>query len=487
MNALATPPSPRPFVPPHNYDAEQALLAALLANNGVYDRISDFLRPEHFYDALHARIYEAIGVLIRRGEIANPVTLKNQFDRDGALAEVGGAEYLVKLALAVVTVLNAEDYAHTIRDLWLRRRVIEIGALVQEDALLPSVDRRAEDVLETAEAMLAELAGGASADAGPLPMHGIVAAALAEIEAAWKRGTGGFSTGFASWNKLTGGLFPTDLIILAGRPGMGKTTLADNLIVNMAMGSQAGRAAGQVSGAVLFFSHEMAGTQIAKKMMARESGISAHRMRRGSIEGAWDAIAAAGETIGGLPIFVDDASALTAGQMLSRARRIQRRHGLALIVIDYLQLMRGEGRHDNRTQEVSAITRGLKAMAKQLDVPVVALSQLSRKLEDRDDKRPQLADLRESGSIEQDADMVMFVYREEPYLKAAEPRRRSNETREHFGERLQDWQEKVRAAENRSEIIVAKQRHGPIGSFNLVFDGAKDAFEDPDNNAWGGS
>jgi len=481
MNALATS-TPGPVRPvPHNYDAEKALLAALLANNRVYDLVCDFLLPEHFFDALHGRIYEAIGRLVRRDVRADAITLKNLFDQDGALAEIGGAQYLVDLTQSVVTVINADDYAHVVRDLFLRRRLLDVTDHVRDDAVLFGGvhERSAEDVLESAEASLAELAARVSPDQGLVSVRVIAAAAMREIEAAWKRGYGGLSTGFPSWNKRTGGMFPADLIILAGRPSMGKTTLADNVGVNVALLARRAMAAEQERiGAVAMFSHEMAATQIYKKMLARESGISAHRMRRGSIDGVWDQIAAASEDLAALPIFIDDATGLTPGQVLSRARRVKRKHGLALIIIDYLQMMRADGRHENRVQEVSAITRGLKAVAKQLDVPVLALSQLSRALESRDDKRPQLSDLRESGSIEQDADVVLFVYRPEFYLKNAEPRRRSNETSDHFSERLSRWQDEITAWANRSEIIIAKQRQGPIDSFVLGFDGAKDAFED---------
>jgi replicative DNA helicase len=474
-----------PKGPPANLDAEQAFLGALLANNEVYWRVSEALRPEHFFDALHGRVYEACVKLITAGVIANPVTLKRLFDQDGALADVGGAQYLIDLALSVVTVINAEDYAASITDLYLKRNIIDIGEAMVAEARLEELDRSPSDIIDSAEAALAQVAESAG-DGGTLePIRDVVRSALAEVEAAFKLGFGGLNTGFAVWNKKTGGLFKPDLVIVAARPGMGKTTLLVNVIENVARAMQAAMFAEQVSGdragAVLLFSHEMSNEQIVKKIIAAHCGVSVHRMRTGSINAMeFEIIAGAADQIAALPIFLEDATNLSPAQALSRARRIKRRYGLTLVGVDYLQLMRANNGAfgNNKTQEVTEISKGLKMIAKELDVPVVALSQLSRAVELREDNRPQLSDLRESGAIEQDADVVLFLYREAYYLKQKEPKQRSNELIEKFQDRYRAWAARLEAILNVCEVIVAKQRHGPIGSFRLNFDGARDRFSE---------
>ncbi len=478
-----------PKGPPANLDAEQAFLAAVLVNNGVYWKVSETLKPEHFFDPLHGRIYAACIKLISADTVANVVTLKRLFDQDGALADFGGAEYLVELAQAVVTVINADDYAAEITRLYQLRSIIAIGEATVEDARIADLDRNPTDIIDEAERALGLVAEGAGEGGSLVSIREATDAALTEIEQAFRLGFGGLNTGFPVWNKKTGGLFRSDLVILAARPGMGKTTLAVNVEENIAVSMQTAMLADQVAadraGAVLMFSHEMSNEQIAKKILAAHSGISVHRMRTGSLNQVdFEELVGAAETIKGLPIFLEDATNLSPAQVLSRARRIQRRHGLALVVIDYLQLMRADGGAyaDNKTQEVTAISKGLKRCAKELDVPVLALAQLSRAVEQREDKRPVLSDLRESGAIEQDADVVIFLYREAYYLKQAEPKQRANEKIEHFQDRYSAWSKRLEEMLDVCEVIIAKQRHGPIGSFRLRFDGARDRFSEMDSD-----
>jgi replicative DNA helicase len=460
--------------PPVNYDAEQALLGAILANNLVFDRVNEFLRPEHFADALHGRIYEAIGKLIQRGQIANPVTLKNLFDQDGALADIGGAQYLVDLAQSVVTVINAEDYGRNIHDLFLRRQLIDLGEQVVNGAFVFDVDETAISQIESAEMKLFNLAESGQTEGGPEAFERVLASALGMAEAAYKRdgNVTGVATGLTGLNRKLGGLQKSDLIILAGRPAMGKTALATNLGFHAAqhgIDPDTG-----LPFKVAFFSMEMSSEQLATRILAEQSGISSDRIRRGDVRAEdFGKIVEAAQAMSTVPFFIDDTPALTVPMLRTRARRLKRQHGLDLIIIDYLQLMRGAGAksQENRVQEISEITRGLKAIAKELDLPVIALSQLSRAVEARDDKRPQLADLRESGSIEQDADVVMFVFREEYYHERKKPD-------EEDAAKFSEWLSKAERIHNRAELIIAKQRHGPTGTVDLHFDGEITHFSD---------
>jgi len=460
--------------PPVNFDAEKALLGAILANNLVYDRVNEFLRPEHFGDSLHGRIYEAVGKLVQRGQIANPVTLKNLFDQDGALAEIGGAQYLVELAQSVVTVINADDYGRVIHDLYLRRQLVNLGETVVNDAYIHGLDDTALQQIEATELKLFNLAESGQTEGGPEIFEKVLGSALQMAEAAYKREghVTGVATGFNDINRKLGGLQKSDLIILAGRPAMGKTALATNIGFNAAQ-----KGIDPDTGSnfrVAFFSMEMSSEQLATRIMAEQSGISSDRIRRGDVKTEeFGRIVEAAHEMNKVPFFIDDTPALTVPMLRTRARRLKRQHGLDLIIIDYLQLMRGAGSKgsENRVQEISEITRGLKAIAKELDVPVVALSQLSRAVEARDDKRPQLADLRESGSIEQDADVVMFVFREEYYHERKKP---DEEDAKEFSE----WMSKAERIHNKAELIIAKQRHGPIGTIDLHFDGAVTKFSD---------
>jgi replicative DNA helicase len=468
-------------IPPHNYEAEQALLGAVLANNLVFDKVNEFLRPEHFADAVHGRIYEAIGKLIQRGQIANVLTLKNMFDQDEALAEVGGAQYLARLANAVVTIINAEDYGRAIHDLFLRRQLIDLGEEVANAAYAIDLDTTALDQIELAEQQLYGLAETGQADSGLRPLTESLKTAIDVAEAAFKRESHvtGVTTGLDDLDRKLGGLHPSDLVILAGRPSMGKTALATNIAFNAASAyrerrDDTGKVEVQEGGKIAFFSLEMSAEQLATRILSEETGISSDRIRRGEVrEEDFPRFVAAAQKLSRVPFFIDDTPALTVPSLRTRARRLKRQHGLGLIVIDYLQLMRsaGSSRNDNRVQEISEITRGLKAIAKELDVPVLALSQLSRAVEQREDKRPQLADLRESGSIEQDADVVMFIYRDQYYHERTPPKQRDDETDEKFNERMDRYQEKGARIHNVAEVNIAKQRHGPIGTVELFFDG----------------
>ncbi len=461
-------------IPPHNYEAEMALLGAILANNLVFDKVNEFLRPDHFADALHGRIYEAAGKLIERGQIANALTLKTLFDQDPALLEHGGAAYLARLAASVVSIINSEDYGRAIHDLHLRRQLIELGEEMVNTAHAQDLDLPATGQIETAEEQLFRLSETGDIESGLRPLTDALTGAIRMAEAAVKREghVTGVTTGLVDLDKKLGGLQPSDLVILAGRPSMGKTALATNIAFNAA---QAHMNSPENGGRVAFFSLEMSAEQLAMRILAERTDISSDRIRRGEIsrDDDFTRLVIASQELQKLPLHIDDTPGLSVPALRTRARRLKRRHGLGLIVVDYLQLMRSPAgmRTENRVQEVSEITRGLKAIAKELDVPVLALSQLSRAVEQRDDKRPQLADLRESGSIEQDADVVMFIFREQYYHERNEPKQRDDETAEKFAARHSNWLERGDRVHNVAEVNIAKQRHGPIGTVELYFEG----------------
>jgi replicative DNA helicase len=467
--------------PPHNYEAEQALLGAILLNNRAFEKISEFLRPEHFAEPAHGRVFAACGKLIERGQIANPVTLKTFFESDGGLAEIGGTPYLAQLANAVVSIINAEDYGKLIHDLHLRRELIALGEDMVNRAFEPSIDDPALDQIGRAEGQLYELATTGQTEGGFESFGHVLVEAVRQAEAAHKRQgkLSGVPTGLVDLDTKLGGLHPSDLLILAGRPSMGKTSLATNIAFNAAKAyreeTDALGNAKAVDGAVVaFFSLEMSSEQLATRILAEQAEIASHKIRQGEMSNdEFERLVVAAQELQRLPLHIDDTPALSISAVRTRARRLKRQHGLGLIVVDYLQLLRGTGggSEQNRVQEVSEITRGLKALAKELDVPVIALSQLSRAVEQREDKRPQLSDLRESGSIEQDADVVMFVFREQYYLERAEPSRRPEEAEEKFNERYAKWQERCEEVWNTAEVIVAKQRHGPVGMVRLSFHG----------------
>jgi replicative DNA helicase len=499
MTSRVTPlrePNPELLrTPPYNTEAEQALLGAMLINNTAYLRVSEFLQREHFGNAVHGRIFAAIGKLLERGQIANPVTLKNLFDQDGALTEIGGAQYLARLAGAAATIINVEDYGRAVHDLYLRRELITLGEDVVNDAFKQDLDDPAREQIERAEKKLFDLATAGQAERGFQVFGTALADAINNAEAAFKRSgkTVGLATGFVDLDRKLGGLHRSDLVILAGRPSMGKTSLATNIAFNTAKAYKPApggeRRAGHGSdgrkvdedGAVVgFFSLEMSAEQLATRILSEVSGVASDRIRRGDVSHEdFDKFVQATQHLARLPLFIDDTPALTVSALRTRARRLKRQQGLGLIVVDHIQLLRPSTQLrviENRVQEISDLTRSLKALAKELDVPVLALSQLSRAVEQREDKRPMLADLRESGSIEQDADVVMFIFREEYYL-SREPTRRPDEAEGKFSERYQEWRERLEKVHGLGEIIVAKQRHGPIGTIKLHFDAETTKFD----------
>ena len=471
-------------VQPQNEEAEQALLGALLVNNHSIDKINDFLKQEHFFSPVHGRIYAAILAFEARGQVANPVTLKSYFDNDSDLSTVGGAGYLAELAACVITVVNVADYAHTIHNHFLRRQLIAIGEDMVNAAYQHDIDVTPQQQIEHIEKSMFDLASKGDSRGGLLPFTRALTSAISTAEDAFKRESHitGVTTGLIDLDRKLGGLHRSDLIILAGRPSMGKTALATNIAVNAA---KAYRASKSIDGAaVAVFSLEMSAEQLAMRVIAEEVQISGDKIRRGEVRDIdFPRFIEANHLLSQIPLYVDDTPGITVSMLRSRARRLKRDsrgQGLGMIVIDYLQLMTGSGSRssDNRNQEVSEITRGLKAVARELDVPVLALSQLSRGVENREDKRPQLSDLRDSGAIEQDADVVMFVYREEYYHERAEPSHKPDETNEKYNDRYQRWMSHAEEIHNVAECIAAKQRHGPIGTVKLHFNGELTKFSD---------
>jgi replicative DNA helicase len=466
--------------PPHNYEAEQALLGAIIENNLAYEKVSEFLLPQHFAEPMHGRIYEAIGRLVTRGHIADLVTLKNFFESDGGLAEIGGAKYLAQLVASVVTVINAVDYARTIHDLYLRRQLIGLGQDIVNRAYQHDLDADAVAQIEGAEKVLFDLASTGQYEGGFRSFETSLMNAIRMAEAAYQREgkLTGVATGLSDLDKLLGGLHRSDLVILAGRPSMGKTALATNIAFHAARAykgsrDELGNPVAEDGAVVGFFSLEMSSEQLATRLLAEEAGISSDKIRRGALsKDDFQRVVEASGELSRIPLYIDDTPALSISAVRTRARRLKRQHGLGLVVVDYLQLATPSSgsRYDNRVLEIAEITRGLKALAKELEVPVLALSQLSRAVEQREDKRPQLADLRESGSIEQDADVVMFIFREEYYIRRREPKEGTEEHRK--------WQDEMAQVYNLAELIIAKQRHGPVGKVFLHFDGNTTKFSD---------
>jgi replicative DNA helicase len=468
--------------PPHNYEAEQALLGAILTNNRAYEKVSEFLAPEHFSDGLLGRIYAACGKLIERGQVADVLTLKPLFEADAALQEEGGFEFLVRLASSVITVINAEDYGRTIHDLHLRRQLIELGAEMVNEAHSHDLDAPALTQIEAAEQKLYDLATEGQYEGGFESFSRALVRAVEMAEAAHRKDSHvtGVASGLVDLDKWLGGLQRSDLVVLAGRPGMGKTALATNIAFNAADAFRKG--GGGDDGAVVgFFSLEMSSEQLATRILSEEAQIPSDNIRRGAVRNEdFERLVIASQALARIPLFIDDTPALTVSGLRTRARRLKRQHGLGLVVVDYLQLLQATtaSRYDSRVQEISEITRGLKTLAKELEVPVLALSQLSRAVEQREDKRPFLADLRESGSIEQDADVVMFIFRELYYLEKQEPVQRADEPGDKYDQRVQRWRQRCDETRNKAEVIIAKQRHGPTGMVSLYFDGRYTRFGD---------
>ncbi len=460
---------------PHNIEAEQGLLGALLVDNRAIEKVADFLKAAHFFHPAHQRIFGAIQKLIDRNQTASPVTLKGYFEQDQDLASVGGAEYLADLAASVITIVNAEDYARNIYDLYMRRELIAVGEDVVNESFDQKLDEEPMQVISRAEGRLYQLAQSGESKGGFVSVLDSVKVSIQIAEKAFQTAGSvtGVTTGLRDLDEKLGGLHPSDLLILAGRPSMGKTALAVNLAYNAAQAYA--DSGGKEGGRVGFFSLEMSSDQLATRILADLSGISGDKIRKGNIQEAdFRKFAEAAQKLSQVPLYIDDTAALSISAVRARARRLKRQHGLDMLVIDYLQLLTGTGSRqssENRVLEISEITRGLKAIAKELQIPVLALSQLSRAVEQREDKRPMLSDLRESGSIEQDSDVVMFVYREEYYLSRSEP---SMDEPDKYAK----WQEKMARAHNVAESIIAKQRHGPIGTVRMFFDPNLTRFSD---------
>src|SRR5258705_81453 len=464
---------------PHNIEAEQALLGAILVNNDAFYRVSDFLEAKHFFEPIHQTIYETAGSLVRMGKIATPVTLKTFVPAETDIGGMTVGQYLARLAAEATTIINAQDYGRTVYELSLRRDLIRIGDDMVNVAFDAPVDFAPREQIEDAERRLYELAETGRYGGGFLRFETALTTALEMASHAYQRDgkLSGVATGLRALDNKMGGLQKSDLIILAGRPGMGKTSLATNIAYNVARAWRGEvQADGQIAsvngGRVGFFSLEMSAEQLATRILPGQTEISPSKIRRGEITQAdFEVIKDKSIEIQHLPLFIDETGGLSIAQLAARARRLKRQRGLDLLVIDYIQLLQGSTKRsaENRVQEVTEITTNLKALAKELAIPILALSQLSRQVENRDDKRPQLSDLRESGSIEQDADVVLFVFREEYYLTNKEPRPGSDE---HV-----KWQTEMEAAHGKAEVIIGKQRHGPTGTVNLQFEASVTRFD----------
>ncbi|MCF6233576.1 MAG: replicative DNA helicase [Rhodobacteraceae bacterium] len=457
---------------PHSVEAEQQLLGAILTNNDLYDRIASIIGPQHFHDPVHARIFEIASTRIAKNALASPVTLKAFMEDDEGLKELGGPAYLARLAGAAVSAFAVRDYAQMIYDFAIRRELIGLGRNIADKAAQVDVNSEPKDQIVEAEQQLYQLSEQGQTESGFQSFLKAVTDAVNVANAAYQREgkLSGVSTGFIDMDAKLGGLHRSDLLIIAGRPSMGKTSLATNIAFNVAKtykkGIRPDGTEGTIDGGVVgFYSLEMSAEQLAARILSEASEVPSEQIRRGDLtEGEFRRFVDAAKTLEACPLFIDDTPALPISQLSARARRLKRTHGLDVLIVDYLQLVRGTGRSENRVNEISEITMGLKAIAKELDIPVIALSQLSRQVENREDKRPQLSDLRESGSIEQDADVVMFVYREEYYAEREKP----------SDDKLEDmaiWQERMEKLHGRAEVVIGKQRHGPIGTIELSFEG----------------
>ncbi|HEU4661400.1 MAG TPA: replicative DNA helicase [Pseudolabrys sp.] len=464
---------------PHNIEAEQALLGAILVNNEALYRVADFLEPQHFFEPIHQKIFQLSRDLIRAGKIATPVTLKTFLDGSVDIGGLTVSQYLARLAAEATTIINAEDYGRTVYDLAIRRALIIVGEDMVNGAYDAPVDSSPRQQIEEAERRLYELAENGRYDGGFQGFSTALTTAIDMAAHAFQRDgkLSGIATGLEDLDRMMGGLQPSDLIILAGRPGMGKTALATNIGYNVAKAWEGevrpdGHTVTTNGGIVGFFSLEMSAEQLATRIIAEQTGIPSNQIRRGGItESDFEKIRDHAIELQHLKLYVDETGGLSVAQLAARARRLKRQRGLDLLIIDYLQLLQGSTRRsqENRVQEITEITTKLKALAKELNVPILALSQLSRQVESRDDKRPQLADLRESGSIEQDADVVLFVFREEYYHQMRKP---LETNREKFAE----WLAEGDKVHGKAEVIIGKQRHGPTGTVELQFDGAVTRF-----------
>ena len=455
---------------PQNIDAEQALLGALLVNNEIFDKINHILRPQHFFDPVHQRIYEICSEKISRNSLASPVTIKTFFQEDPGMRELGGVSYLAKLAASAISFYASTDYANLISELALRRNLIKLGQEISDKASIITMEESAEEQISNAELKLYNIAEKGNETTG---FKHLLSASKEAIDIANKAyqqegGLSGTSTGLIDLDKKLGGLHPSDLLIIAGRPSMGKTSLATNMAFSIANAfekkiNEDGTKSTIKGGVVGFFSLEMSSSQLATRILSENSKVPSDKIRRGDLsEEDFRNFIEAAQSLDKCPLYIDDTAALTISALAGRARRLKRMYGLDVLFIDYLQLIRPSNTRDSRVNEISEITQGLKSIAKELNIPVVALSQLSRQVESRDDKRPQLSDLRESGSIEQDSDVVMFIFREEYYKEREKPDEQDIES-------FLKWQEDMSRLHGKAELIIGKQRHGPIGTVELSF------------------
>ncbi len=465
---------------PHNIDAEQALLGGLLHNNAVHDRVGDFLLATHFYDPVHGRIYDIATKLIANGNLANAVSLRTYLEHDSGLNELGGASYIARLITHATGISNAKHYAQIIYDLFIRRCLVTLGEDMVHDAMAADLDTPPGTQIETAEQSLFNLAEKGTQTGGFMSFTQSLTGAVDMAKRAYERDghLSGIATGFSDMDDILGGLQKSDLLILAGRPSMGKTSLATNIAFSIAQNYINAKKAGRFEekengrievkdgGIVGFFSLEMSAEQLAMRILSEQARISSSEMRKGILEeNEFNRLVTTSQNLHDMPLYIDHTGAIPMATLAARARRLKRQYGLDVLVIDYLQLIVGTTNargSENRVQEISYITQSLKALAKELDIPIIALSQLSRQVEQRDNKRPQLADLRESGSIEQDADVVLFVYRQSYYLKKEEP--------DAGTDAYLKWQEDMNSAHGKAEIIIGKNRHGPVSTINLTFE-----------------
>ncbi len=476
-------------LPPSNVQAEQALLGALLANNKAFERVAEFLAAEHFADPVHGRIFQAIQRRVDSGQLADAVTLRVEFEHTGVLDEVGGTAYLGQLLTAMVGIINAGEYGRAIHDAWLRRELIDIGEETVNNAFGADQELDGGKQVEAAEQRLFELADRGGQPGGFIVFHQALTMAIQGAERAFHRSghVSGLSTGLRDLDQKMGGLHPSDLMIVAGRPGMGKTALATKIAFGAAralLAEARGDDPNRVpKGSVAFFSLEMSAEQLALRLLAEEARVSGDNIRRGQInQKDFDRFVQVSREIAGLPLHIDEMPGISVAALRTRCRRLKRTQGLSLVVVDYLQLMRPSAgtKPENRVLEISQFTQGLKAIAKELAVPVIALSQLSRAVESREDKRPQLSDLRESGTIEQDADCVMFVYRDEYYLQQRAPKQMGFDSDDKFHAASDKWQQDMERVHNRAEVLIEKNRHGPTGKIDLLFEGEFTRFADLD-------
>ncbi len=449
---------------PHNIEAEQGILGSILIDNEIYFDISETISLEHFFEPIHKLIFDVISKQIAQGKVATPITLKSYFEVEKNLEEIGGSNYLFRLANSAVSLDYAKNYAQIIYDLAVRRGLIELGGKVQHDAIESGLDTKPEDLIEETEKSLYQISEKGTSKNNVRTFQSSLEEAVELAKKAFEKDSSvvGLSSEFTDLDTKLGGFHPSDLIIIAGRPSMGKTSLATNIAFNIAKNAYTSN---DKNSNVLFFSLEMSSEQLARRILSEQAKVSSNDIRKGNLsENDLDNLVAVSKNIIEIPLYIDDTPAVNIGTLSSRARRLKRKNGLGVILVDYLQLLRPSktSRNESRVLEISEITQGLKALAKELNIPIIALSQLSRQVEQREDKKPQLSDLRESGSIEQDSDVVMFIFREEYYLEKIAPAPGTAE--------FIEWQQKMDEIHGQADLLIMKQRHGPTGNIKLSFD-----------------